>query len=99
MNVLIELAFFEGNPVLHTFEHLWIIEQDVAWQGNLFDILSPVESWKEDHICSFGLYTFESTPLNASMSVGLLNSSDGYGQHRFVKVSSNLPKKSSDVLT
>ena len=30
------------------YDHLWVFEQDVGWQGNLFDALSTFATWRHD---------------------------------------------------
>ena len=48
-----ELSFFAINFLANasTLDFLWVIEQDVAWQGNLFDILATFATWTEDLLC------------------------------------------------
>jgi len=33
------------------YDFLWVIEQDVAWQGNLFDAFATFASWPDDFLC------------------------------------------------
>jgi len=32
-------------------DYLWVLEQDVAWKGNLFDALATFSTWGEDLLC------------------------------------------------
>jgi hypothetical protein len=48
-----ELAFHALNrrSSAYTYDYLWVIEQDVAWQGNVFNALALFNSRDEDLLC------------------------------------------------
>ena len=46
-----ELAFHALHSRSLAYEWLWVIEQDVLWQGNLFEVLATFATWKEDYLC------------------------------------------------
>ena len=46
-----ELTFFAEHRDTLVFDHMWVIEHDVAWQGNLFDALATFSAWRDDYLC------------------------------------------------
>jgi hypothetical protein len=89
-NALVEFAFFTAHNDLHSVDHLWVFEQDVAWQGNLFDILGNFRTWEDDYLCmSPGEWhiTKPSEWLAGPMNAGFADEKPAtYGNTTFVKV-------------
>ena len=46
-----EIAWFARQGAKLAFDHVWVIEQDVAWQGNLFDSFATFADWRQDLLC------------------------------------------------
>ena len=46
-----EIAFHARHRRKLKYDFLWVVEQDVAWQGNLFDALSTYATWHDDYLC------------------------------------------------
>ena len=38
-------------PLEFTYQFLWVLEQDVAWQGNIYDALAQFDTRDEDLLC------------------------------------------------
>ena len=49
-----EFAFHAMHRSSLSYDMLWVLEQDVAWQGNLFDLFATFATWNEDVLCDFG---------------------------------------------
>lgn len=52
LRVMLELAFFDLHRDRYVFDHLWVIEQDVAWSGSLLSIMRRMEGAEEDMLCT-----------------------------------------------
>ena len=46
-----EIAFHSLQRKRLDYKHLWVMEQDVAWQGNIFDAFSTYATWQDDYLC------------------------------------------------
>ena len=60
----VDYGAIAASTALRSFAHIWILEQDVAWQGNLFDALGVTESWDVDLVTA-------NVPYNATRPVTL----------------------------
>ncbi len=47
-----EETLFHAHNFQLSYDYLWVLEEDIAWQGKLLDALDVFASWREDFLCS-----------------------------------------------